>query len=268
MGRETSLDSLTGDLLNDSHRMTNPRDNPGPDDAVIETFEDLQHQLHSPIIRAHMLARRALDAHHGPADLERDMRVIHGLLAKARRIFVKGRLLTKLSRGESIEPQLTRMDRNSLLRLISELADDVQQTESLDRNIRFHVDKKSFDKLRNEELMVDRDLLEQVIGNLFDNAIKYSYRDTVVSVVAVDAGAGRFALSVKNKGLSIKKEQLDHVVERGWRSDEARAVVGEGSGIGLWIVNQVMRAHAGKLEVLPTQNDETEFRLVLPTRSE
>lgn len=55
------------------------------------------------------------------------------------------------------------------------------------------------------------------------------------------------------------------MLERRWRSQDAVLTTGEGSGIGLWLVDHIMKAHRGHLVIIPTRPDNvTEVKLVFP----
>jgi hypothetical protein len=92
------------------------------------------------------------------------------------------------------------------------------------------------------------------------------YRPSPRSRVEVYAGltkTDRFHITFRNKGLRILPQDVPKCVERGWRGDAARRVTGSGSGVGLWLVFHVMRAHNGELLVLPTTPDGwTEVKLL------
>jgi len=55
------------------------------------------------------------------------------------------------------------------------------------------------------------------------------------------------------------------MTKRGWRSELAWKSAGEGDGIGLWIVDAIMKAHGGRLQITPTDRlGRNEFRLLFP----
>jgi signal transduction histidine kinase len=64
---------------------------------------------------------------------------------------------------------------------------------------------------------------------------------------------GGFFIAVTNKGLPIAPREVSLVCQRHWRGEKAEASVGEGNGLGLWIADNIMRAHGGELQVLPTK---------------
>jgi len=69
------------------------------------------------------------------------------------------------------------------------------------------------------------------------------------------------------EGLKIASRELKHLVERGFRGEEAIWTSGAGSGIGLWIADNIARAHDGELLIIPANADGlTEVKLLFPTR--
>ena len=74
-----------------------------------------------------------------------------------------------------------------------------------------------------------------------------------------------YFVSVANEGFEVRPEDASKLKQRGYRSDKAIWATGEGSGIGLWIVDEIMKAHGGRLAISPTnKNGITDIRLVFP----
>ena len=118
--------------------------------------------------------------------------------------------------------------------------------------------------LERHDVRVDYDLLEQAVSNVLDNAFKYSFPKTTVRI-SVGMAEKRFHITVVNEGLKLRANETDACKKRGWRSEDAEAVTGEGSGLGLWIVEHIMKAHNGELRILPTTSSNlTEVKLLFP----
>ena len=134
------------------------------------------------------------------------------------------------------------------------------------RRIQFSVKEDSFGELPTKlEMNVDLNLFDQAVNNVLDNAGKYSYSGTTVYlVVGTDKKKQRFYISFYNKGHRLEQGQNELAKQRGWRSPLAEDVTGEGSGIGLWIVDHIMKAHGGDLVIATNAAGITEFRLVFP----
>jgi heavy metal sensor kinase len=113
----------------------------------------------------------------------------------------------------------------------------------------------------------DEPLLERLVMNLLDNAIKYSDDGGTVSV-CLGAKAAEIVLTVTNGGRGIPPAARPHVFDRFFRADEARTqgavLQGSGSGLGLAIGRWIAELHGGRLELTEATTTKTVFTLVLP----
>jgi signal transduction histidine kinase len=101
--------------------------------------------------------------------------------------------------------------------------------------------------------------------NLLDNAVKYSFKGTTVTVRA-SLDQKHFRISVANRGIPISSQDKKRLTERGYRGERASRAVAQGRGIGLYIVKKLMQAMGGDLEIIPTDSGGlNEFRLLLRT---
>lgn len=87
----------------------------------------------------------------------------------------------------------------------------------------------------------ERQDLQEILGNLIENACKWSTRR--VRVVATPSGPGQMTLVVEDDGPGLPEDQRDEVLKRGSRLDETAP----GSGLGLSIVDELVRAYEGRL---------------------
>jgi two-component system sensor histidine kinase MprB len=99
--------------------------------------------------------------------------------------------------------------------------------------------------------------LERAVGNLIDNAVKYSPPGAPVEVALGDS-----ELTVRDHGPGIAEEDLPHVFDRFYRGAEARGR--PGSGLGLAIVRQVAGQQGGSVSAEPAPGGGTLMRLSLP----
>jgi signal transduction histidine kinase len=82
-----------------------------------------------------------------------------------------------------------------------------------------------------------------VFGNIFDNVFKYAAGDTQVRARAARTKGG-VTLAIGNIAL-LTEDEAQRSMDRGFRGNVAEEVTGEGSGLGLWIVDHIMQAHLG-----------------------
>jgi two-component system sensor histidine kinase BaeS len=106
----------------------------------------------------------------------------------------------------------------------------------------------------------DRDRLTQVVANLLGNALKFT---PVGGRVVVEVAAnGDVELAVRDTGPGIPADELPHVFERFWRGRGA-AEVG-GSGVGLAVVAELVRAHGGEVAAATRPEGGAAFTVRLP----
>ncbi|HXM76259.1 MAG TPA: ATP-binding protein, partial [Thermoanaerobaculia bacterium] len=109
----------------------------------------------------------------------------------------------------------------------------------------------------------DRAGLLRVAANLVSNAVLYTAAGTVVEVSAGSDGREAF-VEVADRGPGVSPEERERIFDRFVRLDPARAQNPEGSGLGLAIVEQVVRAHHGRIEVESRPGGGAIFRAILP----
>jgi two-component system sensor histidine kinase BaeS len=103
--------------------------------------------------------------------------------------------------------------------------------------------------------------MHQVITNLLGNAAKFTPPGGRVTVATAAAGDS-VTVTVTDTGVGMTADQLPHIFERFWRG--ANPTRATGSGIGLAIVDELVRAHGGEIGVRSTPGEGTEFTVTLP----
>ena len=99
------------------------------------------------------------------------------------------------------------------------------------------------------DVLVDRQRMGQVLGNLLDNALRHTPAGGAVHLRVAQPDAGWVELRVSDTGEGIAAEHLPHVFERFYRADPARGRTRGGSGIGLTISRALVEPHGGGISV-------------------
>ncbi|MGZ8853485.1 MAG: sensor histidine kinase, partial [Thermoanaerobaculia bacterium] len=117
----------------------------------------------------------------------------------------------------------------------------------------------------DETLIVsgDRDRLEQVLGNLLENAVKYSPEGSEI-LVTVDNEEDQVVTSVCDNGIGIPSDELTQVFERFHRGRQVSSTNYGGLGLGLYITKQIIERHGGKIWVESREGSGTTFSFSLP----
>jgi two-component system phosphate regulon sensor histidine kinase PhoR len=114
---------------------------------------------------------------------------------------------------------------------------------------------------------VDADRLEQVLGNLIDNAIKYGRDEGSIVVKARPSEKGQIEIAVQDDGPGIPPESLERVFERFYRVDKARSREQGGTGLGLSIVKHIVQSHGGKVWATSEPGHGASFFFTVPQDS-
>ncbi len=121
-------------------------------------------------------------------------------------------------------------------------------------------------KLNAENDMVcgDKDLLQNVLLNLLDNAVKYSESKPEIEVETKNTN-GNLYIAVTDKGIGMTKEEQKHVFDRYYRAPTGDLHDVKGFGIGLSYSKMIIDSHKGSINVLSKRNSGSTFTIVLPS---
>jgi len=110
------------------------------------------------------------------------------------------------------------------------------------------------------EMWLDPDKVDQILGNLLENAVRHG-AGTVTIVVEADTHKEGTVVSVRDEGEGIPPEAAQRVFRQFWRGHGQRR---GGTGLGLYIVKGLVEAHGGTIAVRRAPSGGAEFRFTLP----
>jgi len=111
----------------------------------------------------------------------------------------------------------------------------------------------------------DRLGLTSVAINLLENAAKYSQPAPVIHTSLHRGGASELIWEVSDNGMGIPGREKRRVFSKFYRIGNEDTRTTKGTGLGLFIVKQLVEKHEGQLELIDNQPKGTTFRIYLPT---
>ena len=112
----------------------------------------------------------------------------------------------------------------------------------------------------NAYLEGNREMLEEVVYNLCDNAIRYNNEGGKVEVT-VKPVKGKIYLCVEDNGIGISKEHQERIFERFYRVDKSRSKSTGGTGLGLAIVKHIIQQHGAHMELTSEKGKGTKIEI-------
>lgn len=147
---------------------------------------------------------------------------------------------------------------------LAELLQDVVQNYRLaaqQRRVSLHLADDTYSTAR---VCADIALIERVLQNLVDNALRYTAAGGEVTLAVRSLGR-QFEISVTDTGRGIANEHLPHIFERYWRAgDVDETQPGNSAGLGLAIVKRILELHGSVVRVQSELNRGTRFEFSLP----
>lgn len=224
------------------------------DESRQEFVSNVSHELKTPITSMKVLADSLIAQEEVPVELykefmtdiadeiERENKVINDLLSLVK--------MDKTASNLNIEV----IDINALCELILKRLRPIAKQRDID---------VIFESKREVSAEVDEVKLTLAISNLVENAIKYNNEHGYVKVL-LDADHQFFTVEVKDNGLGIPAESLEHIYERFYRVDKSHSREIGGTGLGLSITRSAILMHRGFIKVESEEGNGTTFLVKIP----
>jgi len=212
---------------------------------------DAAHELKTPVAILQAQVERCLQRAADGSDEQREYAEQLDELQRLKSILRKLLLLSQADAGKLP----LALESVNLAERVRAAVDDVAMLAP-DRKTRVDAPAEVF-------VQADPDLLNQVIGNLVSNAIKFGDAGSLISVELATRG-GQACLTVENAGSSIREQDRERIFERFYRVDESRSRDVEGAGLGLSLAREIARAHGGELTLERSDETGTTFALRFP----
>jgi signal transduction histidine kinase len=226
-----------------------------PEEDDLDFISFAAHELRGPItvIRGYL---DVLNDELGPV-LENDQaELMQRLVVTANRLTSYVNNILNASRYDRRHLQL-HLSEESVGRIYSSIADDMEmRAKSQNRLLVTDIPKEL------PTVAADSAAISEVMGNLIDNAIKYSNEGGLVHVTARTI-PGFVEISVIDRGIGMPSSVLPNLFHKFYRSHRSRETVA-GTGIGLYICKAIVGSHGGTIDVRSIENEGSTFSFTLP----
>jgi len=142
----------------------------------------------------------------------------------------------------------------SLTEVLHEIARETQIIDS-SKKMSFHID-------REERICADKNRIKQAIRIFIDNALKFTPPGGEITVTLGREGE-YLTISIKDTGIGMTKEELEHIFDRFYQSEKSRSKEKGGYGLGLAIAKVIILGHQGKIRVRSKAGAGSEFTILL-----
>jgi signal transduction histidine kinase len=215
-----------------------------------QSVADLAHELRTPV---HGLLSRIEAAQDGVLDDEQaNLAAMHTEAVRLQRLLDDFSRLTEAERpGLLLEKQLVDLGE------VAQAAAAAFAPRFAEAGIEFS------SSISSAPVSGDADRLGQITDNLLSNALRYTEPDGAVQL-RVRRDEGVVVLEVSDTGIGIAPGDLQHIYMRFWRGEKSRSRATGGTGVGLTIVHELVRAHDGRIDVESRPGAGSTFRVSLP----
>jgi signal transduction histidine kinase len=234
---ETTRSDEIGELCKNFNQLTTELKE--MEDARRKFISDLSHDLRSPITSIKGYTLGILDGTIAPEKWEKYLNIVKDEADRLTKLINDILDLSKMQTGE-LDLNRSDFDMHELLLNIL----DRFEARMTEKDVEVSL------KLASGDVMVEGDyaLIERVIYNLVDNAVKFVAQDGTLEILT-DVKETKILIGIRNTGVTIPEDKLSHIWQRFSKGDLSRGLEKRSSGLGLSIVKEILDAHGEKIDV-------------------
>ena len=215
---------------------------------------NVSHELKTPMTTIGGFIDGILDGTIPPEQQKSYLMIVSNEIRRLSRTVVSMLNLSKIEAGEvSIAPVRYDVGKQIFDTLLS------FEKQINDKNINV----EGFEDMGSVTINADKDLIQQVIYNLVDNAVKFTPENGVISISAKNEEE-KTVVSIKNTGAGVSDEEISRIFERFYKVDKSRSYDVKGVGLGLYIVKTIVNMHNGEIIARSENGKYIEFCFEIP----
>ncbi|MGN1194196.1 MAG: ATP-binding protein [Acutalibacteraceae bacterium] len=215
---------------------------------------NVSHELKTPMTTIGGFIDGILDGTIPPEQQKSYLVIVSNEIKRLSRTVVSMLNLSKIEAGEvSIAPVRYDVSKQIFDTLLS------FEKQINDKNINV----EGFENMGSVTINADKDLIQQVIYNLFDNAVKFTPENGVISISAKNEDE-KTVVRIRNTGTGVSDEEISRIFERFYKVDKSRSYDIKGVGLGLYIVKTIINMHDGEITARSENGKYIEFCFEIP----
>ena len=215
---------------------------------------NVSHELKTPMTSIGGFIDGILDGTIPPEDEKKYLGIVSNEVKRLSRMVVSMLNLSKIEAGE-ISINLTEYD------ISKQIFETLLSFEKRIDEGRINIE--GFENMGTVAVKADKDLLQQVVYNLIDNAVKFTPKNGTISFYA-ENNKEETTVVIRNSGAGVSGEEISRIFERFYKVDKSRSYDTKGVGLGLYIVKTIVNMHDGKITADSNLGEYTEFRFTIP----
>lgn len=223
-------------------------------EEIKNTFiSDVSHELRTPMTTIGGFVAGILDETI-PQDKQKDyLKIVYDEISRLSRLVNTFLDITRLQ-SDKLTLNKIDFDINELIRIVIIGLESKIEAKKIDVKL----------ELESENCYVnaDRDSITRVVTNLLDNAVKFTNEGGRITVT-VTTHQHSVSVSIKNTGCGISKEQQPMIFKRFYKADKSRSRNREGTGIGLYLVKNILSAHGRDITLDSVEGEYADFTFTL-----
>ncbi len=216
---------------------------------------NVSHELKTPMTTIGGFIDGILDGTITGEDTEKYLRIVSDEVKRLSRLVTGMLNLSKIEAGQ-LDVKPTNFDISEMI-----FRTLLSFEQVIDKK---NIEIKGLDTMGENPIFADKDMINQVVYNLVDNAVKFTPEGGYIEVSS-KCDAEKVIVKIKNSGKGIAPEERDRIFERFYKIDKSRSFDVKGAGMGLFLVKTIIELHGGHIECRSKEGEYTEFIFVIPT---